>query len=550
MRTGPHTDRDLPHRVLRTLAAALWTLSLLAFGACGADHSHDDEDPSHADDGGHGHSHGDEEDGSWAVTAWGEAFEIFAEAGPLVVGEVSSSHTHVTILDGFPPLEEGTVAAVLRSPDGEEAVFSQDAPVRSGIYDVAIAPEHAGEYELLFRVTTPAASEDVPAGRVRVGTTDDPGGLTEHRETAAGGSGEPVSFLKEQQWRVPFATDWVRRAEVPDAVHGLGTVRPVAGGEFVLTAPVDAVVLPAGGKAWPYPGLAVHRGRALFRLAPRLDAQPSLTTLAAEVRVLESELELARGRRQRLDQLLEVEAVSRRETEEARARETALATRLDAARADLGTVRAARRGGESGETIAIAAPTHGAVAAVDVSPGQAVDAGAVLGRVVRTDLLWLEVRLRPADAARLTADPAGLELDVAGLPAEITFSPSDLRLVSRSPEIDPATGTVGVLIELARGFEDLRIGSAVEANLQLPEMLAGVVLPATARIDDGGVDVVYVQLDGENFERREIEVRARDGGTLLVEGLAPGERLVTRGGGAIRRSSLVSTGGADHGHVH
>ena len=63
----------------------------------------------------------------------------------------------------------------------------------------------------------------------------------------------------------------------------MGTVRPVAGGELVLTAPVDAIVLPAGRRTWPYPGRAVRRGEALFRLAPRLAAGSSQTTLAAEV---------------------------------------------------------------------------------------------------------------------------------------------------------------------------------------------------------------------------------------------------------------------------
>ena len=120
---------------------------------------------------------------------------------------------------------------------------------------------------------------------------------------------------------------------------------------------------------------------------------------------------------------------------------------------------------------------------------------------------------------------------VAGRPEPLAFAASDLRLVSRFPEIDPATGTVGVLLELTGGFEDLRIGSAVEAAVLLPETREGVVVPASALIDDGGVDVVYVQLDGESFARREVEVRGRRGGDLLVDGLAPGKRLATRGGG-------------------
>ena len=43
--------------------------------------------------------HEHEEDEAWAVTAWGEQFEIFAEADPMVVGETVKSHTHVTMVD-------------------------------------------------------------------------------------------------------------------------------------------------------------------------------------------------------------------------------------------------------------------------------------------------------------------------------------------------------------------------------------------------------------------------------------------------------------------
>jgi hypothetical protein len=61
--------------------------------------------------------------------------------------------------------------------------------------------------------------------------------------------------------------------------------------------------------------------------------------------------------------------------------------------------------------------------------------------------------------------------------------------------------------------------------------------------------VVYLQLSGERFVRQEVEVVARQGAVALVEGLVAGQRLVTRGGDAIRRAALMSSGEA-HGHMH
>jgi hypothetical protein len=63
------------------------------------------------------------------------------------------------------------------------------------------------------------------------------------------------------------------------------------------------------------------------------------------------------------------------------------------------------------------------------------------------------------------------------------------------------------------------------------------------------VAVVYLQLSGESFVRQEVRVLERQGDRILVDGLVPGQRLVTRGGDAIRRETLVSSG-AGHGHIH
>jgi multidrug efflux pump subunit AcrA (membrane-fusion protein) len=115
--------------------------------------------------------------------------------------------------------------------------------------------------------------------------------------------------------------------------------------------------------------------------------------------------------------------------------------------------------------------------------------------------------------------------------------------------VDPASGTVAVLVEIAAGTDTLRLGSAIEAEILLPEERQGFVVPASALVDDGGVSVVYLQVEGESFLRREVTVLARQGKLVLVEGLALSSRLVTLGGNAIRRATLVASDPGE-GHVH
>jgi cobalt-zinc-cadmium efflux system membrane fusion protein len=259
-------------------------------------------------------------------------------------------------------------------------------------------------------------------------------------------------------------------------------------------------------------------------------------------------VEVARRRVDRLTELLSVEATSEAELERARATLAGLEARLEAARGSLVTTQ--ESGGASAPAaVAVTAPFAGRVAAISVSPGQTVAAGAALGRLVKIRPLWVVVALRPEDAARVQSTPRGLFLRRPGESTPMEIGEEAVRLVSRSPEVDPRTASVDVILEADRTASDLPLGSAVEAELRLPGERPGIVVPLSAVLDDSGTSVAYVQLDGESFARREIRVLGRLGYEALVTGLEPGERLVTRGAGAVRRSSLLSTG-APEGHVH
>ncbi len=530
------TKKQLP--VLAVLAGlAAWAMG------CVSDHEH-------------AHDHAEEQGESWTVTVWGQQFEVFAETAELEVGSTSVAFTHVTVLDDFSPLTGGVVSVILRDVAGAGSVFSVGERTRPGIFSVPVIPEAAGEFDLVFRVETAGGGEEIPAGRVRVaeaGGRDGGTGLVEAAPRSAGaeaaaaaGAAAEILFLKEQQWRTAFATAWLTEGAVRESVRGPGRVEPAAGGEVVLTSPLDGIV---SGSPWPYPGRGVARGEAVLRVTPRVAAERSFAELEADVAGLEAETGAARQRLERLEGLLEQGATSRREVEEARARETRLASRLEAARSDLATARSGRRGAAgSAESVAIRAPFAGRIARVDVTPGQAVAAAMPLGLLVRDSPLWLAVALRPETAARARS-AEGLDVRLPNGHEPLIFRGEELRLVAVAPAVDAHTGTVAALFEVAAEAAGLPIGTPVEVEILLAGERAGPLVPETALVDDGGVAVVYVQRGGESFVRAEVEVLARQSGMALVEGLEPGSRIVVRGGNAIRRATLVSRDVGD-GHLH
>jgi hypothetical protein len=74
---------------------AMTIIAAAAMAACGANH-----DAEHGDvHGSDVHAHGATEAESWAVTAWGQHFELFPEIDALAAGKTAGAHVHVTVLD-------------------------------------------------------------------------------------------------------------------------------------------------------------------------------------------------------------------------------------------------------------------------------------------------------------------------------------------------------------------------------------------------------------------------------------------------------------------
>jgi multidrug efflux pump subunit AcrA (membrane-fusion protein) len=400
------------------------------------------------------------------VTAWSEHYELFAATEPLVAGQEARSDVHLTWLQEFSAVSEGSVTGILQGEDGREESFLAPKQLRTGIFRLTFKPSREGTYDLVFRVRAKGRTEDIPSGRVRVGTGASPGGLVEPPPGTPDGeaaAGEPIGFSKEQQWRTPFGTAWAANGRLGKSLRAPARVVPAAGGEVILTSPVDGVVT---ASRWPHAGLTVGKGSPLFTLIPRGAVDRSLSVP---------------------------------------------------------------------ESSHMRAPIAGRIMEITVRPGQLVKAGAPLGRIVSTSPVWLELALRPEQAGAFSEAPTGLHLRRGAGEEPLPIPGEDVRLVSRSPKADPGTGTVAVILEVRRSVDLLRIGSHVNAEVSLPGEKAGIVIPATALVDDGGAEVVYVQLGGESFERREVAIEARQGPLVLVRGIAPGERIVTRGGSAIRR---------------
>ena len=76
-----------------------------------------------------------------------------------------------------------------------------------------------------------------------------------------------------------------------------------------------------------------------------------------------------------------------------------------------------------------------------------------------------------------------------------------------------------------------------------------IVLPLSALTEAQGIYYVYVQLDEEGYQRREVTVGDNNGREVTIAaGLQPGERVVTRGAAQVKMAAASGT--IPHGHSH
>jgi membrane fusion protein, heavy metal efflux system len=461
------------------------------------------------------------------VTLWTDSTELFMEYPALIVGAPDKFAVHLTDLTDFAPLRTGKVTLRFEPKGGgEPVVVIQDEPRAPGIYGPAPSFSRPGTYRVTIVVESPQARDSIDAGELQVYRSR--GEVPAGQEGGSGG----ISFLKEQQWKAPgFATAFATSGEIIESFQATGQIVPAAGRMARISAPVAGIIEVRGLTESPAPGQRVARGQVLAVLTPALgEGGSSYAQARAELR--EAEDEHARATR-----LYAAEAVPQRRVHEAEIRLTAAREAL----ASFGGGGAARDDGR----VVIRAPLSGIVASRTLTPGSRVDAGAELFTVVDPSVVWLEARVPAKDAARVSAR-SNATFRVAG--SDDVFRAS--RTVSVGSVIDSLSRTVPVIYEVANPGGTLKIGMHAQVGVGTAGKLSGVVIPSSAILDEDGRPVVYVQSEGELFERREVQVGgASEGRTVVLSGIKAGERVVTGAPYQVRLASL-STSVPVHGHEH
>lgn len=482
----------------------------------------------------HGHSHGQEETDEpepVAITRWTRLHELFVEFPPPVAGKSVKFHAHLTRLQGFTPLTEGTFRVRFKQAGVVKAEGAVDRVLRAGIFAPEFMTPGQGRYEIEMQLEQGGKRDTFDCGTIDVGNEVPPSG--------ASAPSAALSFLKETQWRIEFATAWAAERALAKEVELPAIVEPAGSDQLVVGAPT-------GGRFFHNPRLALAEGTRLKKgdvvgtVAPTVAGEDfsRLRFAVEEARLAKEQVEREIAR---VEPLVKQELLPERRLIELKNERETQAARLSAAKGRVGRVFAP--GGAGG--LPIKSTLEGVVSQVLAPNGEPVEAGAPLVRVGGTSSVWIRARFvaRPssafenakASAVRL-ASGERLEVDKEGG-----------RLLSALPVIDAVSRTATWVAELppresSATRSKLPMGAAVVLVLRVGTPRTVVTVPRSAVVEINTRPYVFVQTEGESFEKRAVSLGVSDGGFVeVLSGVKKGERIVTDGGFDIHLQSLLGT---------
>jgi membrane fusion protein, heavy metal efflux system len=304
-------------------------------------------------------------------------------------------------------------------------------------------------------------------------------------------------------------------------------------------------------KLFVKPGDYVERGQPLFVIeaADSVQAQNDFMAAVAAANKARSQLNLARTIEQRLHSLYEGKATSLKDWQQAQADLTAAENDLRSAETALEAMRNRLRilgktdveitdfqnTGKISPDAPVSAPIAGTVVQRKVGPGQYLTAGANDPVFVIGDLstVWLVAYVRETEAPSVHVGQA-IKFTVLAYRDEVF--PANLNYVATS--LDATTRRLLVRAAITNSQLKLKPEMFASVSISTDEGDAALAIPRNAIIYEGDMARVWVAHDEKSIELRRVKPGLSSGNMIQVlEGLQPGERVITKGALFIDRAA-------------
>jgi len=591
------TPASNPSRIDLLLAVLpIWVMIVGGVSGCDrATGGGEQGDPHvHGDAGGHAHGSGEDGLDPISVTLFTDKLELFMEYPHLVKGVPAQFLAHFSALATGEPIRRGSLTFEVTPAGGTRAEKVWEAPKRDGLFVPEWTFDSPGAYRLRLLVDSPQVQDVVDVGEIVVHPdTHD----AEHAAETAGGDDPPdlVPFLMEQQWKIGMLLGQACQRTLVERLSIPAQIVAPQGASAAVSPPVAGRLLPPPDGRLPRVGEKVEAGQVLAMIEPPLPVTEvfQLSANRAQVQALETELalreldldtkaleveraliqsqaklEYARRANERVATLREKGVGTEQQYDEAQQsvrlaeaeHEAAQAMKrsYEDARGRLAELRSqampsvdAPGTDEASRRMPLPAPISGEIVSVAHIEGEHLDAAhQEVFRIVNADHVWIVGNISEFDLVRLAENPSA-SLALPSYPdRRIDVLGSGGRLVNIGRVVEPQTRTVSVIYELPNKDGLLRVGMFAEVHVETRRAVDAVAIPEEAIVMDNGRPIAFVLIEGESFQRRELELGIRDSGFVEIRsGVSSGERLITKGAYAVKLAAR-SPASFGAGHVH
>ena len=493
---------------------------VLALAACGHDHHDADE---------HEHHHHDE--AVLQLTAYGQSFEIYAEATPFFVGdEECELLTHVTRLEDFKPLTSGSITATL-TVDGTSVSVSAAKPEKPGIFHLHMKPNKVGKGTLTYIVTSSQIKDTLIINDVMV--YDDEHKALHEAEEHKIASSTAVTFTKEQSWQVDFATACPQLRPFGQAVQTVAQVQPAVGDVMTVVAKANGIFKYTANNL--VEGREIGQGTSIGQIASDGLADDNLAVRVAEAK---NNYETAKQNYDRAKTLVDSKIVSQQEFLE-------IQNLYENAKLVYENLQRNFNGGNA----SVSAPMGGYITQIFVQNGGYVTVGQPIMVISknRNIVLKAEIPQRYATILPAIAD-ANVENPATGQVQSLSELHGRVLSYSKVASADNFMMPVTLEINNVSGYTP---GAFVKLWLTAQSDGQALVIPKTSLIEEQGNYYVFVQLTPELFEKKLVKIGATDGKFVeIISGLTESQRIVTRGAVLVKLAKASGALDPHAGHVH
>lgn len=469
---------------------------------------------------------GHEEEIKIVLTQYTERYEYFAEADPFVQGRECSMLAHFTRLADFKPLPEGRIALSL-TVAGQTVDALAAQPVRPGVYRFKLIPKYAGQGVLLLQT---ADGDRIRIDDVRVYKTEEEA-HADHEPQAE--NAQLVTFTKEKSWKVDFATSLPQSGSLGQVIKTTAQIQPAQGDEAIVTARSSGLVRFSEGQVLE--GKNVSAGQRLFSISGGGLTDNNMAVRFAEAR---NNYHRARSEYERSRDLAKERIVSDKDLLKAR-------NEYDNAKAVFDNLNQ----GVVADSQIATSPLSGFIRQVLVQNGQYVEAGQAILTVSQNRTLLLRADVRPKYAP-LLASVVSAKFRTLHDNKTYTLQQLNGKILSYGQSADTGNYRIPVSVQVDN-TAGLLPGGFVEIYLSTAGRHGTLSVADSAILEEQGNFYIFVQINPEQFEKREITLGVSDGlFTEVLSGLAPTERVVSRGAVWVKLAQASNTLDAHSGHVH